>query len=289
MGLQKLTPFSMMCRMNQLNKNLIISFAEYIASQNEARHRLPYTYSLEKTGQVLFYFGSEHKKDPTHPQFATLHQEWKRFLNKAQNKKSIVIYEGNVNENSLPSLEKAIEQFGESGAIVYLARQANVPYFRPEPTIGGESKELLEEYSKEEVAYLYMMRAIASWLRNSATEDFDEYVKRIVERNIKELGWPDFNFSFESTVVSTHKKIFDREFDIEDKNFIMRVANPMYNLSNINEIARTSSQIRNITILDCIRDYWEKGYNIFVVYGASHAVMQERALEDMIGVELTHA
>lgn len=231
----------------------------------------------------MFYFGSEHKKDPAHTQFVTLHEEWKKFLNKVQNKKSIVIYEGNVNENSLSSLEVSIEQFGESGAIVYWAREVNIPYFRPEPTIGDESKKLLEEYSKQEVVYFYMMRAIASWRRSSAPEGFNEYIKRIVQRNIKELGWPDFDFSFESTVANTHKKIFDKEFDIEDKNFIMRVANPMYNLSNINEIARKSSQVRNVAILNCIEGCWEKGYSIFVVYGASHAVMQEHAIKSLVG------
>lgn len=268
--------------MDHVNKDLVISFKKYTSAQNKNPHRLPYIITFDRNGQVLFYFGSEHKRDSTHPQFETLHKEWLKFLDNTKSKKSIVIYEGNLDESKLPSLEKAIAQFGESGAIVYFAREAHIPYVRPEPKVSDESKELLKEYSKEQVAYFYMMRAIASWCRNPAPEDFQGFLQRIIYRNKKELGWGDFDFSFEATVANMHKKIFGREFEVEDKNLIMRAANPMYDLSEINEIARKSSHIRNIAILDCIEGYWSGGYNIFIVYGASHAVMQERAIKDFV-------
>lgn len=268
--------------MNHINTDLLLSNEEHLALPKEIRQKVPYLFSFERDGQILFYFGSKHVMDPTHPQFEFLHEKWQDFFNKTRNKKSIVIYEGNVNEKNLISLNQAIEQHGESGAIVYWASKAHVSFFRPEPTIADETKELLKEFSQEDVFYFYMIRGIATWQRKIAPENFNEFIARNILRYQKELDWPDFDFSFESAVLKVHKKIFGKEFNLEDKDFLPRIQSPSFDESYINKVAEKSLRIRDIVILEHIGKYWGEGYDIFIVYGSNHARKQERAIKDMI-------
>lgn len=257
-----------------MNTDLLITFKEY----STIKHERPYFYSVTSANQVLYYFGAEHKKDPEHPQFELLNVKWQDFLTKTRGGKAVVFYEEKVNEKNLTSLSQAIEQHGESGAIVYWANKEHVPCVRPEPTIKDEVEELLKNFSADEIFYFYIMRGIASWQRTALRKEFNEFIETNIKRYREDLSWENFDFSFE-TVKRTHRYIFGKELDLADTAFIAKIPNPIYDESNINNIARASSTIRNITILHNIENYWQEGYNVFVVYGASHAVMQERALK----------
>lgn len=268
--------------MKHINTDLLLSNEEHLALPNDIKWKTPYLYSFEHDDQVLYYFGSKHVMDSKHPQFETLHEKWQDFLNKTRGKKTIVIYEGNVIEKNLASLGQAIEQHGESGAIVYWANKDCVPCFRPELTIVDETKELLKEFSRAEVFYFYMMRGIVTWQRKVSPEDFNEFIAKNIERYKKELDWTGFDFSFESAIAKAHKKIFGKEFSLEDKDFLLRTQSPSFKESHINKVSEKSCRIRDTSILKHIERCWNDGYNIFVVYGANHARIQERAIKDMI-------
>lgn len=268
--------------MKKMNKNLLMSFEEYSIILN--KHERPYFYSIKSSDQFLYYFGSRHTNEPAHPQFEFLQKEWQDFLQKTKisKEKSIVIFEGNVNSNNLVALtpKEVIQKYGESGAIVFWANQEHIPYFRPEPTIEYEAEKLLKEFSKEEIFYFYIIRGIVTWQRTIIRKEFDEYLKANIKRYQDVFNWSNFDFSFD-TVKKMHKQIFGKEFDLNDKEYIAKIPSPSFKESRINEIARKSSTIRNIAILDCIEKYWMEGYNIFVVYGANHAVMQEQAIKSL--------
>ena len=85
-----------------------------------------------------------------------MHEKWQGFLDKTRGKKSIVIYEGNVNKNNLISLDQAIEQHGESGAIVYWASKDQVSCLRPELTIADETRELLKDFLKKAANWMIL-------------------------------------------------------------------------------------------------------------------------------------
>lgn len=259
-----------------------MSFEEYSIILN--KHERPYFYFIKSSDQFLYYFGSRHTHDPEHPQFELLQKEWQAFLQKAKTSKgkSIVIFEGNVNPKNLTTLtsKEIIQKYGESGAIVSWANQEHVSCFRPEPTIEYEAEKLLKEFSKEEVFYFYIIRGIVTWQRTIIRKEFDEYIKANIKRYQDVFNWQNFDFSFDA-VEKMHKQIFGKEFDLNDKEHIAKIPSPSFEMSKINEIARKSSTIRNIAILDCIEKYWLEGYNIFVVYGANHAVMQEQAIKSL--------
>lgn len=265
-----------------MDKNLLIAFKEYSA----LKHKQPYFYSIESSGQVLYYFGAEHKKDPRHPQFELLQEKWKEFLQKTFGGKSIVVFEGSVNINKETTLDEAIQKYGESGAIVFMGEKAHIVSTRPEPTIKDEADRLLREFSRDEIFYFYIVRGVVSWQRSLVRKEFDEFVRQNIKRYKEALEWSDFDFSFE-TVKKVHQQIFGKKFDLDDRDFISKIPNPTYDESRINEIARMSSTIRNMAILDCIESYWQKGYSIFVVYGASHAVMQEPAIKSLMSQEVS--
>ena len=267
--------------MNHINTDLLLSDEEHLALPKEIRQKVPYLYSFECNGQILFYFGSKHVMDPKHPQFEFLHEKWQDFLQKTSGTKSIVIYEGVANINRQATLKEVIEKYGESGAIVYWANQEHLPCFRPEPTIEYEVEKLLKEFSKVEVFYFYIIRGIVTWQRTVIRKEFDEYIRVSIKHYQDVFNWSNFDFSFD-TVKKMHKQIFGKEFDLNDKEYIAKIPSPSFEMSRINEIARRSSTIRDIAILEHIGKYWSEGYNIFIVYGSNHARKQERAIKDMV-------
>lgn len=277
-GLQK-PAFLIVCK--YMNKYLLLSYEEYTNLPEVVREKVPYIYSITSKEQWLCYFGVRHVMDPKHPQIEMLHQEWLSFLSKVPKEKTIVIYEGNIVEKSMTTLEESIKKFGETGAIVFWAKEANILTYRPEPTIEYEANELLKEFSKEDIFYFYIMRGIVSWQRKLNPGDFDEFIVKNIKRYKEALHWADFVFSFD-TVTTVHEKLFGKEFSLENKEFLRRIQDHSFSETHINEISRQSIRIRDFFILESIEKYWKEGYNIFVVYGSLHAKMQERAIKDMV-------
>ena len=265
-----------------MNKNLLLTTEEYEALPGTIRWKVPYIYSLKNKEQTLFYFGAKHVMDPKHPEIEFLREQWLNFLDDKSKEETVVIYEGYVSEKGLSTVEDSVKNYGESGAIVFFANQSNVQSFCPEPTVQDDATELLKKFSKEEVFYFYMIRGVVSWQRKAEPEDFNEFILRNAKRYKDAFCWENFNFAFDPTILQIHRKIFGKEFDLSDKEFIRKIPSPAFNESIINDVARMSSQGRNFAILDCIGKFWEEGKNIFVVYGASHAIMQERAIKDMV-------
>lgn len=280
-ALEKLAIFCYYTNMSSVNIDLLLSPEEYAALPQEIRWKVPYLYTLESSDQFLSYFGASHVMNPSHPQFVSLREKFQEFLEKIKDKKSIVIYEGNVNEKNLVTLEQAIEQHGESGAIVYWANKVNIPTFRPEISIADEAPELLKEFSKDEIFYFYMIRGIVSWKRKVTPEPFEEFIVKNIERYQKELNWSDFDFSFETTK-KTHKEIFGKEFSLEDEEFFAQIRNLTFCGTRVDGVSEKSCRIRDIGILKHIAKYWNEGYSIFVVYGSYHSKVQEPALRDMV-------
>jgi len=263
-----------------MNKKLLLSHEEYCNLPQIILDKVPYAFSLQNNRQVFCYFGCNHTNDINHPQFNLLHDEWLIFLKTLHSKKTIVFYEGNVNEKHMSTWEESIKNFGESGAVVFLANKANIPIYRPEPTIEYESTELLKEYSKDELYCFYMIRGIVSWQRKTERTDFGYFIERNIKRYKDALMWKEFDFSFEN-ITKIYKKIFNKDFTLDDKEFLRRAVAATYYVSSLNEISRQSIKIRDFFILENIGKYWKEGYNIFIVYGSLHAKMQERAIREM--------
>lgn len=121
------------------------------------------------------------------------------------------------------------------------------------------------------------------WQWNNIQEkpEFKEYIEVFLKNNKEKSGWEDIDFSYEG-MMNIHARLFNSEFSETDKDFLGSILDPRKNTSIINKISSfDDSGLRDDYILDQINKYWIEGLNIFIIYGYSHAVMQEPVLRNM--------
>ena len=83
-----------------MNKELLIPLDAYY----KIEHQIPYNYTIEIKGQVIYYFGSKHSFDPENPQFESIRKFFNDFLSHTTKENSIVLVEGG--ERPVASSEK---------------------------------------------------------------------------------------------------------------------------------------------------------------------------------------
>lgn len=246
---------------------------------SKREHPIPYTFVVKKNNQCLYYFGSTHTYDPKHPQFEILERFFAEFLQSTNGQNRIMLVEGgtrSVKENK----EEAILEGSEMHYAVYLADKEGVPSSSPEISDKLKFEKLLEKYTKEEIAYFDFAQICYQWNNMTEKPDFEEYINQFLKRNQEDVGWNDFDFSIENMKL-IQNKIFGREFNKSDKQFFYDIVNPTIEKTIINKISREDSDIRDHYILDQIEKYWNEGKSMFIIYGCSHAVMQEPVLRTL--------
>lgn len=206
---------------------------------------------------------------------------WNEFLLKANKQKSIVFVEGGKRQ-VCSSEEEAISKGAESNLITYLADKESIETFSPEPPEPFRFEELLKRFTKEEIIYYEFARVTFQWNRYLKKPDFKMYITDSLKNDKKNSGWTDFDFSIEN-MLRIEKSMFNRNFDQNDKDFYYNVTNPTTNFSRINELSKfEDSGFRDPYILSQIEKYWNNGQSLFIVYGCSHAVMHEQAINHLL-------
>lgn len=256
-------------------ESLLYSYDEWKAVSK----KIPYSFTVEKNGQYLYYFGANHSHDPKNEQFPVLREFWKDFLEKTDGKNGVVFVEGGLRK-LLEDEEMAIKWDSESGFITFLANSAHVSVYCPEPNRTEEREELLKKFSKEEVQYYYFARVAHAWHRRDPKPNFEEYIGSYLEINKADSKWEDFDFSFEHMKL-IHRKLFGADFE-NNEQFSFKNINPTVENSVINKVARACSTHRNVHVVAEILKFWKEGKNIFVVFGGAHAILQEPALRRLI-------
>ncbi len=246
------------------------------------RHPVPYTYSIQKGDQFLYYFGANHSCDPNDPQYSILRTFWAEFLEKTKKQNCVVFVEGGKRKVYNSELE-ALECGAEANFITYHANKEGIETFSPEPPEKYRFEELLKKFTKEEIIYYEFARMAYQWNRHITKKyTFREYLKRSLARDKENSGWSDFDFSIEH-MITLQKQWFDKDFNENDANFFVSVINPTKTTSRINELSRYEDDVfRDAHILKQIEKFWNEGKNLFVVYGESHAVRHERAVKSLI-------
>jgi hypothetical protein len=239
----------------------------------------PYCFEIDKNRQFLFYFGSNHSHDPNNEQFPILKEFWKKFLESTSGKNAIVFVESGLRKVS-ENEEATIKQNSEGGLITFLANDANIPTYCPEPGPIEERTALLKKFSKDEIQYYYFSRIAHAWHRRDPKPDFENYIMHFLQRDKTESGWEEFDFSLEN-MKRIHKEMFGTDFE-NDEQLSFKNINPTVESSVINKVARACSTYRNVHIVSEILKFWKEGKNIFVVFGGSHAVLQESALQKLL-------
>lgn len=256
-----------------MKKYNLLSFKEY----SKKKHTTPYFYSINRGGQFLFYVGFHHSNDPKNPDFKILKKYWQEFLKKTKSGNCLVLNEGGTRklENSE---KKAIKIGGAASLVTFWASKAGIETLSPEPTKEIELKHLLKKFTKEEIIYFYFIRRVSQYHRLLVKPKFEEYLGEFLKREKKETKWKNFDFSLEH-IYKIHRKIFGFDFNPKDKQFAVEQSNPTIFKSKINDVARETTITRDNWIIGEIEKFWEEGKSLFIVYGSSHAIMQEPAIK----------
>ncbi len=254
-------------------EKLLLTWDEY----NQKGHfEIPYAYLIQGDNQVLSYFGARHSFDPQDPQFNQIETLWNDMTAHYPNDKMVAVIEGGLMNNEYER-DEYITRAGESGLLIYLAKKADIEIKYLEPS-KGLLNDLTDRYSKEEIFYHQMAQRALQWNKLTRKPSFEEYTVQFLKKLQDETGWNDFDFSM-NHLKKIHNDIFHVTFDENDRAFFQSIVTPTNDDTVINKISRDMNVVRDTAIVQGILDEWQKGKSIFIVYGASHAVIQERALK----------
>ncbi len=245
----------------------LMSFETYQVTE----HKVPYSFKLMKPNQSLFYFGSNHAHDPQDEQYPKLTELWHEFLQQTDGKNCIVIVEGGIRRMH-PTQTQAIIKDGEAGYATFLAHQASIPCVSIEPNDQYLETQLRKTFSADEV---YYMRFTDVW------HQFNERKKNGLKRNLKTYLKQFNNFLGNKNLKQfeiIHQQLFQEPFDVDNETKIRDAINLKNNDHIIGKIHRQNNILRDKYIINQIQKLIMQGKNIFIIFGATHAVMQEPAL-----------
>lgn len=255
----------------------LMSYEDY----SKVKHSVPHFYNISSGNQVLYYFGANHSRNPLDEQYQELRKFWDDFIKKTNKQESFVFVEGGERPVNI-SEEEAIHNGAEANLITYLASQHSIKTYSPEPPDKLIFENLLSSFSKDEIIYHEFAKMTCQWNRYAGNKpDYSDYTRNFLKNIRASSGWIDFDFSFEN-IMKIHKNIFEINFNENDGKFFYDITNPTIELSIINRVCRINSILRDQYILRSIEDYWNRGKNLFIVYGYTHSIMHEPALKKLI-------
>jgi hypothetical protein len=256
-----------------VSAHALMTYEEYAAIPHALP--IPYTFILHKPNQSLFYCGAQHSCDPQHEQYPQLEAFWGNFLQETAGQNCVVLIEGSKRAVKANKEEAIMTAGGEGGLITFLADQAHIPVICPEPDQQYLTTELLKDFSHDEVWYTHFAQNVLGYHRCkkvNAALDFEEYIYRSIVKDKEYLA------AALDRLNHLHERLFNNTLDIHNEQFFYDITNPVTQDTLINKICRKASIIRDNYIIDCIKQLIQQGKNVFVVYGFTHAVMQEKSI-----------
>jgi len=236
----------------------------------------PSTLKLERNGQVLYYFGSNHSHDPTNKQYPLLKDLWKEFLNKTDDQDRLVLIEGGLRPVA-DSEVAAIHQGVEGGLITLLATKEGLDLQSPDIPVNS----LIGEYpqGQRSIADLYwFLINLNSYLnRPNPKPNFEGWFAQWYRYSHQTIRG-GFHSSLDD-LKATYKETIGKEFDLEES------PDPLINPNNtntpINSISQELSDLRDTKIINEIEKLWKEGKSLFIVFGQGHLIIQEPALRKL--------
>ncbi len=243
----------------------LMSYNDY---KNKKTPTWPYLFSLEQKNQHLYYFGANHSTDPSNKQYPELEAFWNQFLSKTDSLNCIVLIEGNLRRLATSREESIVNQGAEGGFITFLASTyPDIIIQCPEPPQYLIDEHLYSFFSSDTISYKNYAQQLLWEIRKHKANPHLSWEK------IHQSSSLDLN-----VVESLHKRHFKQPFAPSNENFFYSITNPAEEYSIINEVCRKASIFRDIHIVSSIENLIKMGKNIFIVYGGTHAIMQEPAI-----------
>ena len=228
-------------------------------------HDRPYIVDIDTQEGALLYFGSEHTKNPDHPQIAQIRESWEQF------NPTVALVEGRMGFY-VGGMSLGVRRFGESGAVYVLAREADVPVYTLEMEFADEAAALVDEYPAEDVAMFYVLRPYFGARRHGPVKNPESFVAEYIR---KRAGAHGMEGTIES--VADIDRIWKRDFpdmpdwrDVDDRGGHWQ--------GGLVAVADRCNTIRNEHWAQMMIDLVRRGERVFAVAGCCHAVCHDQAL-----------
>lgn len=243
----------------------IMSYEDY----STKKHALPYLFSLESNDQSLYYFGGNHSVDPSNEQYIILEEYWDQFLKKTNALNCVVLVEGTLRKLAV-SKDEAICHGAEGSFITFLAsKTSDIVIKCPEPTYKAIDAYLNNFFTEDVITYkTYAQKALWAIKRHTINP----------LSSLQESFQQEYGIDLEH-METIHKKLFKEPYDITNERFFYTITNPVSTNTIINKACRKASVFRDVECIRFIKSLIQEGKNIFIVYGGTHAVMQEPAIK----------
>lgn len=248
---------------------VIMSFEEYVKKP----HPVPYILKLSAGKGRLLYFGTKHTYDANDPQLAQMQKLWLKL------KPDVAFFEGADPENTPAKVTTPQEVIrgGEPSFVLFLASRDRVPVKTLEPSRSDEIALILKKYSAEQVKVFYVLRQLPEFKSGQHNETIEAYTRNV-------LGWlslrPELRGSPRTIeeLQDSSSRLFPQLADWREvpQTWFDPAIAP--SLTYLNEISRELSEFRDRHMVSLLTKQVLEGKRVFAVVGASHVVMQERAL-----------
>lgn len=266
----------------------IMTYGEYA----KRRHERPYEYQLAQGEKGLIFFGPGHTNDPENPAFKTIRERIENF------KPDLVMIEGAEGINALSERElkaqlgkhterEAIMKYGEPYFTAKVAADHGIKVISPEPSDKSALRALESQgHSREAIFCQQMASHCVQYARMRSKPDFETYLQPYLAHLRRDFKWDTFEFSL-AHFKRIHEAMFGIAFEAATPELYKRAADPVHwegqPYGPTSQVAAAWGVFRDKYILDTIQDAFEQYKKIFIVYGASHAVMLEPALRKLMG------
>lgn len=269
-------------------KEAVMTVEEYAGME----HERPYVYEVEGSGKKVTYFAPGHSWDPENPVWAQLKQKF------AEANPDMVLVEGfedlparrqQVIESAAKySEEEVIGKMAESGLALKLAAERSIDFDSPEPSFRDEIQHLeAQGLSREAIFGYYIFRMVPQWQQHQKKDDFREYIQREVENIKRVTQWDGFDYSYENAE-RIAQQFWGEGINLDDLEYYADKVDPIpwekkkEQQTEVNLAARASSRFRDQYVVGKLAEHLKTHDRVFIVYSASHAVMQELAIRKLL-------
>lgn len=269
----------------------IMPYEEYAKIEVEKSYsEEPYIFEVEINDCLVTYVGVGHSNDPESGMYKKIDELFEK------KKPDLVLVEGLDNFEKRKevlfkqlegkSREEIIQLVGEPRYVLSKAVEFGVNADSPEPKFSEEITHLLEKgFSREAIFVFDMTRLLEQYYRKvpqgGSYDDIENYFDRNVKAFAMDAEWQDFDWSFEN-----YKKLYfellGKKFDEINQETLHDFTDPVpwkgKELAITNRVANESGLYRDTHIIKEISEKTKTHQRILIVFGATHAVMQEPAL-----------
>lgn len=254
-------------------------------------HPSPYVFELKKDDSELVYFGTPHVHNLEHPVLAQIEATFDKanpdlvFVEGIRAQGDREIFNHKIKNTTR---EKIIGSMGESGFTLKLAVDKGIEWQSPEPSEQDLFTGLLAEgFSKDEIFSWHVLQLLPQYADQDNKEGFKDYCQKYIQYFHENTNWQGFDYSY-SHAIQEAERLLGKLIDIEHESDALNYIDPIpwddkkSTQTVLNRIGSSASRLRDHKIIGDIAEALKVKKRIFIVYGSSHAVMQEPALKKLM-------